>query len=146
MNGEIRIWDVRAPDSPLYEAVAQPTGLQSLAVHTAAPVLATSSAPAGHATRQKVVIQGFADPEHPKKLSTIAIPLSPYAPRVSGFMPSASSMVFHPVSCPPIRTTVADAQTEMVLGIGGGDASGTVRLFKCDMPAGFNWETANGFH
>ena len=41
MNGEVRIWDVRAPDVPLYETVAQPHGLMALAVHTGAPVFAT---------------------------------------------------------------------------------------------------------
>jgi regulator-associated protein of mTOR len=41
MNGEIRIWDVRAPEKPLYESLAQPHGLAGLAVHTGAPVLAT---------------------------------------------------------------------------------------------------------
>lgn len=41
MNGEIRIWDVRAPEKPLYENLAQPLGLAGLAVHTGAPILAT---------------------------------------------------------------------------------------------------------
>lgn len=41
MNGEIRIWDVRAPEKPLYESLAQPHGLAGLAVHTGAPILAT---------------------------------------------------------------------------------------------------------
>jgi regulator-associated protein of mTOR len=42
MNGEVRIWDVRQLEAPLYETVAQPHGLMALAVHTGAPVLATS--------------------------------------------------------------------------------------------------------
>ena len=41
MNGDVRIWDVRAPDTPLYEHTVQPQGLQALAVHSAAPVFAT---------------------------------------------------------------------------------------------------------
>jgi len=41
MNGEVRIWDVRAPEKPLYESVAQSHGLAGLAVHAGAPVLAT---------------------------------------------------------------------------------------------------------
>ena len=41
MNGEVRIWDVRAPDSPLVEMVAQQNGLCALAVHDCAPVFAT---------------------------------------------------------------------------------------------------------
>jgi regulator-associated protein of mTOR len=41
MNGEVRIWDVRAPEKPLYESLAQPHGLAGLAVHAGAPVLAT---------------------------------------------------------------------------------------------------------
>jgi hypothetical protein len=41
MNGEVRIWDVRAPDSPLYEKVAQKDGLMALTVHLGAPVFAT---------------------------------------------------------------------------------------------------------
>lgn len=42
MNGEVRIWDVRAPDSPLVEVMAQQNGLCALAVHDCAPVFATS--------------------------------------------------------------------------------------------------------
>ena len=101
MNGEVRIWDVRAPEAPLYETVAQEHGLMALAVHTGAPVFATTSAAAGHANRQRLVIQGFSDPERPKTLSTIGMPLAPsyHAPsRPAGFMPSAASLVFHPVS------------------------------------------------
>lgn len=45
MNGEIRIWDVRAPEKPLYENLAQPLGLAGLAVHTGAPILATYVTP-----------------------------------------------------------------------------------------------------
>jgi regulator-associated protein of mTOR len=41
MNGDVRIWDVRAPDAPLYEHTVQPQGLQALAVHSAATVFAT---------------------------------------------------------------------------------------------------------
>jgi hypothetical protein len=41
MNGEIRIWDVRAPEKPLYEKLAQSNGLAGLAVHSGAPVFAT---------------------------------------------------------------------------------------------------------
>lgn len=41
MNGEIAIWDVRRPDLPFYENVAQPQGLMALAVHTGASILAT---------------------------------------------------------------------------------------------------------
>ena len=41
MNGEIRIWDVRFPDVPLYDNLVQPHGLMALAVHPGAPVLAT---------------------------------------------------------------------------------------------------------
>lgn len=117
MNGEIRIWDVRAPEKPLYEKLAQPLGLAGLAVHTGAPILATSvsllclpehklisrsrtSAPSTHANRQRLVIQGFSNPTKPKTLSKLDIPLSVNlnAPqRPIGFMPSAASLVFHPV-------------------------------------------------
>ena len=41
MNGEVRIWDVRAPESPLFEEMAQPQGLMALAVHQGPPVFAT---------------------------------------------------------------------------------------------------------
>jgi regulator-associated protein of mTOR len=41
MNGEVRIWDVRAPDAPLYERAVQKDGLMALAVHPGAPVFAT---------------------------------------------------------------------------------------------------------
>lgn len=41
MNGEVRIWDVRAPDKPLYEDMPQPQGLMALAVHPGAPVFAS---------------------------------------------------------------------------------------------------------
>lgn len=121
MNGEIRIWDVRAPEKPLYEKLAQPLGLAGLAVHTGAPILATSvphpmklepkfkrltlvlrtSAPSAHANRQRLVIQGFSNPTKPKTLSKLDIPLSVNlnAPqRPVGFMPSAASLAFHPVS------------------------------------------------
>ncbi|ORY31404.1 raptor N-terminal caspase like domain-domain-containing protein [Naematelia encephala] len=122
MNGEVRIWDVRRPDTPLYETIAQSHGMMALAVHTSAPIMATTSAPAGHSTRQRLVIQGFHEPEHPKTLSTIGIPLAPpqhYSGPVRpyGFLPSASSLVFHPV--------------EMVIAAGGFDTSGTVKLYRC---------------
>ncbi|EIW73629.1 WD-repeat protein mip1 [Tremella mesenterica] len=132
MNGDVRIWDVRSPEAPLYEVSAQPTGLQALAVHTNVPVFATSSAPAGHATRQKIVVQGFSEPEERKILSTIGIPLSPYAPRNASFMPSATSLMFHP--------------TEMVFAATGGDPAGTVRLFQCATPEKLGWEGMNGYH
>jgi hypothetical protein len=41
MNGEVRIWDSRAPDKPLYEDIPQPQGLMALAVHPGAPVFAS---------------------------------------------------------------------------------------------------------
>jgi len=47
MNGEVRIWDARRPDAPLYEEVVQPHGLMALAVHSGAPVMARSAYP-GH--------------------------------------------------------------------------------------------------
>ena len=115
MNGEVRIWDVRAPEKPLYESVAQSHGLAGLAVHAGAPVLATyvcipsrvssmlisrTSAPS-HDLRQRLVIQGFSDPTKPKTLSRLSIPLSPHVggpQRPVGFMPSAASLAFHPVS------------------------------------------------
>jgi regulator-associated protein of mTOR len=115
MNGEVRIWDVRAPEKPLYESVAQSHGLAGLAVHAGAPVLATyvsipssvsstlisrTSAPS-HDLRQRLVIQGFSDPTKPKTLSRLSIPLSPNVggpQRPVGFMPSAASLAFHPVS------------------------------------------------
>jgi regulator-associated protein of mTOR len=114
MNGEVRIWDVRAPEKPLYESLAQPHGLAGLAVHAGAPVLATyvssylqrkelmirTSAPS-HDLRQRLVIQGFADPTNPITLSKLSIPLSPNLggpQRPGGFMPSAASLAFHPVS------------------------------------------------
>jgi hypothetical protein len=40
MNGEVRIWDARRPDAPLYEELVQPHGLMALAVHSGAPVMA----------------------------------------------------------------------------------------------------------
>lgn len=100
MNGEVRIWDVRAPEAPLYESVIQEHGLMALAVHTGAPVFATTSAATSHATYQRLIVQGFSDPHKPKTLSRIWIPLAPsyHAPsRPAGFMPSAASLVFHPV-------------------------------------------------
>lgn len=45
MNGEVRIWDARRPDAPLYEEVVQPHGLMALAVHSGAPVMARSALP-----------------------------------------------------------------------------------------------------
>jgi regulator-associated protein of mTOR len=120
MNGEVRIWDVRAPEKPLYESVAQSHGLAGLAVHAGAPVLATyvsipswvsstlisrTSAPS-HDLRQRLVIQGFSDPTKPKTLSRLSIPLSPNVggpQRPVGFMPSAASLAFHPVSLLPLQ-------------------------------------------
>ena len=117
MNGEVRIWDARKSDVPLYEEIVQPHGLMGLAVHSGAPVIArcvclylregqtdhSTSAPNGHSQRQRLVIQGFSRSDRPKTLSTIGIPLAtnqhgqgPFRP--SGFMPSAASLVFHPVS------------------------------------------------
>lgn len=40
MNGEVRIWDARKSDVPLYEEIVQPHGLMALAVHSGAPVIA----------------------------------------------------------------------------------------------------------
>jgi hypothetical protein len=59
-----------------------------------------TSAPAPHSTRQRLVLQGFSDPQNPKTLSKIGIPLAPNyaAPNRVASMPSASSLVFHPVS------------------------------------------------
>lgn len=124
MNGDVRIWDVRAPDTPLYESSVQPQGLQALAVHSGAPVFATTSAPTGSSLRQRLLVHGFPNPEKPKRLSTIDIALAPNygGPSRAGFMPSASSLVFHP--------------HEMVLAAGGYDSSGNVRLFKCRTPTG----------
>ncbi|WOO77695.1 Target of rapamycin complex 1 subunit mip1 [Vanrija pseudolonga] len=127
MNGEVRIWDSRVPDTPLYEHNVQPQGLQALAVHSGAPVFATTSAPTPHSTRQRLVVQGFATPEKPKRLSAIDIALAPTTYQAhqhsrASFMPSAASLVFHPV--------------EMVLAASGYDSSGNVRLFKCRTPEG----------
>lgn len=118
MNGDVRIWDVRAPDAPLYEHAVQPQGMQALAVHAGAPVMATTSAPTTHSSRQRLVVQGFSNPSKPKRLSVLDIMLAPNlgGPSRAGFMPSATSLVFHPV--------------EMVLAAGGYDSSGNVRLFS----------------
>lgn len=40
MDGEVRVWDVRKPDEPLYTLPRRNEGLMALAVHTGAPVLA----------------------------------------------------------------------------------------------------------
>jgi hypothetical protein len=59
-----------------------------------------TSAPS-HDLRQRLVIQGFSDPTKPKTLSRLSIPLSPNVggpQRPVGFMPSAASLAFHPVS------------------------------------------------
>ncbi|BEI86430.1 hypothetical protein CcaverHIS002_0607170 [Cutaneotrichosporon cavernicola] len=140
MNGDVRIWDVRAPDTPLYESSVQPQGLQALAVHSGAPVMATTSAPAGNSLRQKLIVQGFPNPEKPKTLSRIDIALAPNygGPSRAGFMPSAASLVFHP--------------TEMLLAAGGYDSSGTVKLYKCRTPSGPLYDegasavSRNGYH
>lgn len=128
MNGDVRIWDVRAPDTPLYEHSVQPQGLQALAVHSGAPVFATTSAPTSRATRQRLAVQGFQNPEKPKRLSAIDITLAPSygVPSRAGTMPSAASLVFHPV--------------EMVLAAGGYDSSGNVRMFKCRVPEGPHYD------
>lgn len=64
------------------------------------------------------MIQGFATPEKPRRLSSIDIALAPAysAPSRTAFMPSAATLVFHPL--------------QMVLAAGGYDSSGNVRLFK----------------
>lgn len=78
------------------------------------------------------MIKGFSDPRNPKVLSRIGIPLSPKYDgpiRPPGFMPSASSLVFHPV--------------EMVIAASGFDQTGTVKLFKCPTPKGpETWDQA----
>ncbi|ORX40214.1 raptor N-terminal caspase like domain-domain-containing protein [Kockovaella imperatae] len=136
MNGEVRIWDVRFPDAPLYEHVAQPTGLMALAVHPGASVFATTSAPTSQSYRQKLVIEGFPDPAKPKILSKLSIPSSPayhIGNRSPGFMPSASSLVFHPV--------------EDIIAVAGFEASGNIRMLKCPIPSGVlaDHTTSNGF-
>ncbi|KAL7423216.1 Target of rapamycin complex 1 subunit kog1 [Cryptotrichosporon argae] len=132
MNGDVRIWDVRAPDAPLYEHTVHREGLQALAVHHGAPVFATTSAPTPHATRQRLVVHGFADPYRPAKLSETHINLAPVlgGQRPLGFMPSAASLVFHPV--------------EMVVAAGGYDTSGNVRLYRCRVPEANPYDLPNG--
>jgi regulator-associated protein of mTOR len=123
----------------------------------------STSAPTPHASRQRLVLQGFSDPQNPKTLSKIGIPLAPHyaSPhRSPGFMPSASSLAFHPVSsprhaaisCRPNEDKTiyqgADAriQVEMVVACGGYDSSGMVKLFRCPTPRAdnLNWEHVNG--
>ncbi|WVQ80682.1 hypothetical protein IAT38_002787 [Cryptococcus sp. DSM 104549] len=124
MDGEVRIWDVRRPDEPLYTIPKRNDGLMALAVHTGAPVLARTTAITPHSVKQELEVSGFHDPLKPKRLAKINIPVPPVYnnpnQRPMGFMPGASSLVFHPV--------------EMVLAAGGFDASGTVRLYKCPVP------------
>jgi regulator-associated protein of mTOR len=63
-------------------------------------LISRTSAPS-HDLRQRLVIQGFSDPTKPKTLSRLSIPLSPNVggpQRPVGFMPSAASLAFHPVS------------------------------------------------
>ncbi|WRT67669.1 uncharacterized protein IL334_004641 [Kwoniella shivajii] len=138
MDGEVRVWDVRKPDEPLYTIPRRDKGLMALAVHTGAPVLARTTAITSHSTRQELEITGFSDPLHPIKLAKLGIPLSPsynnpyHNHRTTGFMPSASSLVFHPV--------------EMMIAAGGFDSTGTVKLFKCPTPKAAiqTWEQMNG--
>ncbi|WVR06256.1 hypothetical protein IAU60_003286 [Kwoniella sp. DSM 27419] len=138
MDGEVRVWDVRKPDEPLYTVPRRDEGLMALAVHTGASVLARTTALTPHSTRQELEITGFSDPAHPIRLAKIGIPLSPAynypgnSHRISGFMPSAASLIFHPV--------------EMMVAAGGFDASGTVKLYKCPTPksAIHSWEQING--
>ncbi|WWC70649.1 uncharacterized protein I206_104600 [Kwoniella pini CBS 10737] len=138
MDGEVRVWDVRRPDEPLYTIPRRDEGLMALAVHTGASVLARTTALTSHSTKQELEITGFNDPIHPIRLAKINIPLSPTynnpinSHRINGFMPSASSLVFHPV--------------EMIIAAGGFDASGTVKLYKCPTPrtAVTTWEQMNG--
>jgi regulator-associated protein of mTOR len=83
--------------------------------------MSSTSAPTGHSTKQRLVIQGFSEPATPKTLSSIAIPLVPtYHVPSRPFLPSASSLVFHPV--------------EMVVAASGFDSSGQVKLFRCPLP------------
>ncbi|KAK4687771.1 regulatory associated protein of mTOR, partial [Tremellales sp. Uapishka_1] len=128
MNGEVRIWDVRHPDKPLYQTVAQPNGLGALAVHTGAPVLATTSAPSSHSTSQRLDIQGFSDPVTLKNLGRMNINVSPmvHAPQRIKVVPLASSLVFHPV--------------EMVIAAAGSDHTGTVRLYGCPTPSRIHYD------
>ncbi|WWC95984.1 hypothetical protein V866_002851 [Kwoniella sp. B9012] len=138
MDGEVRVWDVRKPDEPLYTIPRRDEGLMALAVHTGASVLARTSALTSHSTRQELEITGFSDPLHPIRLAKLNLPTSPaynnplHSHRINGFMPSAASLVFHPV--------------EMMIAAGGFDASGTVRLYKCPTPksAIATWEQMNG--
>ncbi|WWC88789.1 uncharacterized protein L201_003702 [Kwoniella dendrophila CBS 6074] len=138
MDGEVRVWDVRKPDEPLYTIPRRDDGLMALAVHTGASVLARTTALTSHSNKQELEITGFSDPIHPIRLAKMNIPLSPTynnpinSHRINGFMPSAASLVFHPV--------------EMMIAAGGFDNSGTVKLFKCPTPkqAVATWEQMNG--
>ncbi|ODN74553.1 hypothetical protein L202_06922 [Cryptococcus amylolentus CBS 6039] len=137
MDGEVRVWDVRKPDEPLYTLPKRNSGLMGLAVHTGAPVLARTTAITPYSTKQELEITGFSNPVEPKRLARIAIPVPPAyntpRHRPVDFLPSASSLVFHPV--------------EMMVAAGGFDTSGTVKLYKCptpDFPQGTQWEQANG--
>ena len=72
----------------------------SLELLSALLMVHSTSASVGNSTRQKLVIQGFADSRNVKTLSTIKLPLAPpyhALTRPIGFMPSAASLVFHPV-------------------------------------------------
>nr|ODN79189.1 hypothetical protein L203_05994 [Cryptococcus depauperatus CBS 7841] len=124
MDGEVRVWDVRKPDEPLFTLPKRDEGLMALAVHTGAPVLARSTAITAYSTKQDLEITGFRNPLKPKRLAKITIPVPPAyntpRSRPVDFMPSASSLVFHPV--------------EMVVAAGGFDTAGTVKLYKCPPP------------
>ncbi|WVO15766.1 hypothetical protein L204_103428 [Cryptococcus depauperatus] len=102
MDGEVRVWDVRKPDEPLFTLPKRDEGLMALAVHTGAPVLARSTAITAYSTKQDLEITGFRNPLKPKRLAKITIPVPPAyntpRSRPVDFMPSASSLVFHPVS------------------------------------------------
>lgn len=119
MDGEVRVWDVRKPDEPLYTLPRRNEGLMALAVHTGAPVLARyvmegnkdnqadgdcrTTAITPYSTKQDLEITGFKNPLQPQRLAKISIPVPPAyntpRHRAVDFLPSSASLVFHPVSC-----------------------------------------------
>jgi len=119
LGGQVKIWDLRGPDSAVETIDVQPQGLSAFDVHSTSGVFAATSAiNPSYWRSQRTVVQSLSrDTLSEFNVSTgLLIPPSRSLP--SPFIPRSSSLVFHP--------------TEMLYGLGEPD--GTVRIMGCKLP------------
>ncbi|KZO89688.1 hypothetical protein CALVIDRAFT_491487 [Calocera viscosa TUFC12733] len=122
VDGEVRLWDLRAPDWSVADWRLHRQGLSSFAMHDNAPVFASLSQVALSSFRTQTLQVQALSGTHTTTLSRLSVPTNLYQPptssTVSPFIPFASSVTFH--------------RNEMMYAVGGVD--GTVRLLGLNSP------------